>query len=133
MTEYLVVAGRPKRLEYYGPFVDLDAAYAHGAQLSRDDWQVGDVQGDGVHLRYGKNRDSAMRDARSYAVVPLPSDQRSDGHLDPGIVRFLRDGATRPTSTLEQFPGRSNREGIPKEARIGFKIPAGTKGARHEW
>jgi hypothetical protein len=86
-----------------------------------------------IYVRYGKNRDSAMRDARSYAVVPLPSDQRSDGHLDPGIVRFLRDGATRPTSALEQFPGRSNREGIPKEARIGFKIPAGTKGARHEW
>ena len=56
MTKYLVVAGRPKQFEYHGPFDDLDDAYAQGAELGRDDWEVGDVQSDGVHLRFGKSR-----------------------------------------------------------------------------
>jgi hypothetical protein len=95
MPEYLVVAGRPKQFEYHGPFDDLDAAYAHGAQLGRDDWEVGDVQSDGVHLRFGKSRDSAMPDAKSSKIVPLPSDEEPHLDLDPEMARFLRDGACR--------------------------------------
>lgn len=95
MTEYLVVAGRLEPLEYHGPFVNLDAAYAHGAQLGRDDWEVGDVQVDGVHLRFGKSRDSAIPDAQFYPVVPLPSDQKQDVDVHPDMARFLRDGACR--------------------------------------
>jgi hypothetical protein len=95
MTEYLVVTGRPERFEYHGPFVDLDAAYAHGAQLGRDDWDVGDVQGDGVHLRFGKGRDSAIPDAQFYQVAPLPSDQNREVDVHPDMARFLRDGACK--------------------------------------
>lgn len=95
MTKYLVVAGDSKQFEYYGPFPDLDAAYAHGAQLGRDDWQVGDVQGDGVHLRFGNSRDSAKPEARFQKVVPLPSDQEPDVDLAPEMARFLRDGACK--------------------------------------
>ena len=92
MPEYLVVAGRPKQFEYHGPFDDLDAAYAHGAQLGRDDWEVGDVQSDRAHLGFGKSRDSAMAAAQSFKT-PLPSDQ--EPYLDPEMVRFLRNGACR--------------------------------------
>ena len=93
MTKYLVVTGRPKHFEYHGPFDDLDAAYAHGAQLGRDDWEVGDVQSDGVHLRFGKSRDGVIPDAQSFEIVLLPSDQ--ERHLDPETVRFLRNGVSR--------------------------------------
>ena len=93
MTKYFVVCGRPKQFEYDGPFDDLDDAYAHGAQLGRNDWEVGDVQSDGVHLRFGNSRESAIPDARSSKVVPLPSDQ--EPHLNPAMVRFLRNGACR--------------------------------------
>jgi len=95
MKEYLVVAGHPKQFEYHGPFDDLDAAYAYGAQLGRDEWEVGDVQNDGVHLRFGKSRDSAMPDAQSFRIVPLPSDQERHVSLDLEMARFLRDGACR--------------------------------------
>jgi len=95
MPEYLVVAGRPKQFEYHGPFDDLDAAYAHGAQLGHDDWKVGDVQSDGVHLRFDKSRSSAMPDAQSFKIVPLPSVQERQINLDPEMARFLRNGACR--------------------------------------
>jgi hypothetical protein len=91
MTKYFVVAGRPKQFEYDGPFDELEDAYAHGARLGRDDWEVGDVQSDGVHLRFGKSRKSAIPDAQS-SKRPLPSDQEP---LDPEMVRFLRNGACR--------------------------------------
>jgi hypothetical protein len=93
MTKYFVVAGRPKQFEYDGPFDELEDAYAHGAQLGRDDWEVGDVQSDGVHLRFGKSRESAIPDVQSSKIVPLPSDQ--EPYLDPEMVRFLRNGACR--------------------------------------
>jgi hypothetical protein len=95
MTRYLVVAGRLKQVEYDGPFDDLDDAYAHGSQLGRDDWEVGDVQSDGVHLRFGKSRDGATPDAQSCKIVPLPTDQGRQHDPDPEMVRFLRDGACR--------------------------------------
>lgn len=95
MTGYLVVAGGPKRFEYYGPFDDLDTAYTHGAQLGRDDWEVGDVQGDGVHLRFGKSRGGVMPDARSSKIVPLPSDQERQLDLAPKMASFLRNGTCR--------------------------------------
>ena len=95
MTKYLVVAGCPKQFEYHGPFDDLDDAYAQGAELGRDDWEVGDVQSDGVHLRFGKSRDSAMPDAQSFKIVPLPSDQERRRDLDSEMLRFLRNGACR--------------------------------------
>ena len=95
MTEYLVVTGRPKHFECHGPFDDLDAAYARGAQLGRDDWEVGDVQSDGVHLRFGKSRDSVMPDAQYFEIVPLPGDREPRFDLDPEMARFLRDGACR--------------------------------------
>ena len=95
MTKYLVVVGCPKQFEYHGPFDDLDDAYAHGAELGRDDWEVGDLQSDGVHLRFGKSRDSAMPDAQSLKIVPLPSDQKWRHDLAPDLVRFLRNGACK--------------------------------------
>jgi len=95
MTKYLVVAGGSKQFEYYGPFSDLDAAYAHGAQLGRDDWEVGDVQRDGVHLRFGNSRDTSMPDAQFHKVMPLPSDREPEVDLAPEMARFLRDGACK--------------------------------------
>jgi hypothetical protein len=71
MAEYLVVVSHPKQFEYHGTFDDLDAAYAHGAQLGHDDREVGDVQSDGVHLRFGKSRSNLML----LKIVPLPSVQ----------------------------------------------------------
>jgi hypothetical protein len=94
MTEYLVVVSHPKQFEYHGPFDELDAAYADGAALGHDDWEMGDVQSDGVHLRFGKSRGSAMPDAQSFKIVPLPGVQRRV-NLDPEMARFLRDGACR--------------------------------------
>lgn len=44
MTEYLVVAGRPKQFECHGRFDDLDVACARGTDLGHDDWEVDDVQ-----------------------------------------------------------------------------------------
>ena len=38
-----------------------------------------------------------------------------------------------PPATPRAFSGKVESGGIPKEARIGFKIPTGTKGASHEW
>jgi hypothetical protein len=93
MTKYLVVAGPPKQFEYHGPFDDLDAAYTHGAQLGRDDWQVGDVQADGVHLRFRWSRDRAV--AQTLKMAPLPSDEESNVDLAPDLARFLRDGTCR--------------------------------------
>ena len=95
MTKYFVVAGRPKQFEYDGPFDELGDAYAHGARLGRDDWEVGDVQSDGVHLRFGKSRDSAIPDAQASKIVPSPSDQEWHHDLDPEMLRFLRGGACR--------------------------------------
>jgi hypothetical protein len=90
VTKYL--AGSPKQFEYDGPFDDLDGAYAHSTQLGRDDWEVGDVQSHGVHLRFRKSRDSAIPDEQSSEIVSLPSDQGRPHDLDPVMVRFLRNG-----------------------------------------
>ena len=69
-------------------------SYAHGVQLGHDDWEVGDVQSDGVHLRFGKIR-STMPDVQSFKIVLLPSVQERQINLDPEMARFLRDGACR--------------------------------------
>ena len=38
-----------------------------------------------------------------------------------------------PPATPRAFSGKVESGGIPKEARIGFKIPTGTRGASREW
>ncbi|WP_166298324.1 hypothetical protein [Bradyrhizobium sp. 2S1] len=75
-------------------------------------------------------------DRNDFIHALFENDYVERGYMEPGIqttsATRSKTGATRPTSDLEHFPTGMNRVGIPKTARVRFKLHAG-EGGQHVW